>query len=310
MSAQAVASAVDAFCTQLEETHLMTSDSQFIEANRHDIAAVVETLDENDRKLRMIDNYMDDWRSELAKLKKLRDAAVQRRDMLQDVAQAMRKAFPAVRIGDQSNQIQPAMDRPSAPFSLRGHRGHLEAASTSVQSLASSGPARPQDSASVLREVINHAAAVGTAQAQASRARKEVRRAPLPLVSKKELEACGRHLVGRLTELKVNAALEELAGFAEQNAKDIQKLRNPKATFRDARKRLRLQDLESLARNNPCMQSRMWFLQSDTKRGTVVKFDKSGQALLQVLRHLKRVSEIRCRLAGEADIVYVYEDQA
>lgn len=83
------------------------------------------------------------------------------------------------------------------------------------------------------------------------------------------------------------------AGFAEQNAADLAKLKSRTTTFRDASKRKRLQALEALTREHRAMQTRMWFLQSDTKRGTAVKFDKTGQALLQLLRHLKRVSEVR-----------------
>ena len=71
------------------------------------------------------------------------------------------------------------------------------------------------------------------------------------------------------------------------------KLKSATATFRDAGKRKRFLALETLSRKHPCMHARMWFLQSDTKRGATVKFDKSGQALLLLLRHLKRVSEVR-----------------
>lgn len=67
MSIQAVEASVDALCTSLQESILLSSDSHFIEEHRHDIAAVVDVLDENDRKMRMIDNYMEDWRAELAK---------------------------------------------------------------------------------------------------------------------------------------------------------------------------------------------------------------------------------------------------
>lgn len=83
------------------------------------------------------------------------------------------------------------------------------------------------------------------------------------------------------------------AGFAEQNAADMVKLKSRAVTFRDAAKRKRLQALDGLAKEHRCIHTHMWFLQSDTKRGINVKFDKTGQALLQLLRQLKRVFEVR-----------------
>ena len=83
------------------------------------------------------------------------------------------------------------------------------------------------------------------------------------------------------------------AGFAEQNAADMLKLKRRGFTFRDGGKRLRMEALTELAREHRAMHTRMWFLQSDTKRGTAVKFNKTGQAILQLLRQLNRVTEVR-----------------
>lgn len=69
MSIQALEAAVDALCSNLQDSVLLSSDGQFIEENRHEIASIVATLDENDKKLRMIDNYLEDWRNELARVR-------------------------------------------------------------------------------------------------------------------------------------------------------------------------------------------------------------------------------------------------
>lgn len=52
-------------------------------------------------------------------------------------------------------------------------------------------------------------------------------------------------------------------------------------------------DLAAVAKANPRMQKHFWFLESDLKDGTILRCDRSGKGLLQLLRHLKRFSEVR-----------------
>lgn len=52
-------------------------------------------------------------------------------------------------------------------------------------------------------------------------------------------------------------------------------------------------DVSRVLASNPSMKKAFWFLEADLKRGTSVKMDNTGKALLQLLRHLKRFSEVR-----------------
>lgn len=95
-------------------------------------------------------------------LRKLHASAVQRRDMLQDVAHALKQQFPAARIGEQNSTFHPVGADAFAVAGQREHRGQWDPDTTSVHSYGSSGVARPNANASVLREVINNAAAAGS----------------------------------------------------------------------------------------------------------------------------------------------------
>lgn len=52
-------------------------------------------------------------------------------------------------------------------------------------------------------------------------------------------------------------------------------------------------NVAAAVQQNAALRGRFFFLESDLNRGTVAKRDKSGKALLQVLRHLKRLTEVR-----------------
>jgi Spindle and kinetochore-associated protein 1 len=51
-------------------------------------------------------------------------------------------------------------------------------------------------------------------------------------------------------------------------------------------------NVSMLLNQQPTLKSRFFFLESDLKDGAAVKRDKSGKSLLQLLRHLKRISEV------------------
>ena len=44
------------------------------------------------------------------------------------------------------------------------------------------------------------------------------------------------------------------------------------------------------------IRGKHWFLETDLKTGTVLKVDKTGKAILTVLRHLGRLSEVQLLL--------------
>ena len=82
------------------------------------------------------------------------------------------------------------------------------------------------------------------------------------------------------------------AGFAEYNAKQMAALKSKVSTFKSSEARKRMLDISAVAKANPRMHKHFWFLESDLKGGSVLKCDRSGKGLLQLLRHLKRFSEV------------------
>ena len=52
-------------------------------------------------------------------------------------------------------------------------------------------------------------------------------------------------------------------------------------------------DISRVTAANPSMKAAFWFMDIDMRNGTVVKMDNTGRALLQLLRHLKRFTEVR-----------------
>jgi hypothetical protein len=70
-------------------------------------------------------------------------------------------------------------------------------------------------------------------------------------------------------------------------------LKSKSATFKSSAARKRMLDLSVVAKMNPGMHSHFWFMESDLKDGSVLKCDRSGKSLLQLLRHLKRFREVR-----------------
>jgi hypothetical protein len=53
------------------------------------------------------------------------------------------------------------------------------------------------------------------------------------------------------------------------------------------------------------LKGRSWVLESDLKTGAAVRPDKSGRALLTLLRHLGRLQEARLQADGAAHLAYI-----
>lgn len=53
------------------------------------------------------------------------------------------------------------------------------------------------------------------------------------------------------------------------------------------------------------IRGRFWFVDSDLKKGTALKLDKTGKAILTVLRHLGRLTEVWPRYNSLGLPVYV-----
>lgn len=52
-------------------------------------------------------------------------------------------------------------------------------------------------------------------------------------------------------------------------------------------------DIQRVLAANPAMKRTFWFLETDLKNGVAVKMDNTGKSTLQLLRHLKRFTEVR-----------------
>lgn len=66
--------------------------------------------------------------------------------------------------------------------------------------------------------------------------------------------------------------------------------------------RERYQEVLAVLAKHKVGKGRHWFTEFDLRNGAAIKCDKSGKSTLQVLRHLKRLTEVRalCSLCGLA----------
>ncbi|KAM5554811.1 hypothetical protein ABKV19_022965 [Rosa sericea] len=110
---------------------------------------------------------------------------------------------------------------------------------------------------------------------------------PLWFVSAEELDSLSSYMRGRLTLEKVNAAINDMATYAEAN---YQLIAAPKKNVAGDRweKALEIRDIAM----HEAVKGKHFFLETDMK-GPSLKLDNSGKAILTVLRHLGRVSETR-----------------
>lgn len=111
--------------------------------------------------------------------------------------------------------------------------------------------------------------------------------APLWYVTAEELDSLSAYMKGRLTLDKVNAAINDMAAYAETNA---QLISAPKKKLAENtwEKALELRDIAM----TEAVKGKFFFLESDIK-GPSLKLDNTGKSILTVLRHLGRINETR-----------------
>ncbi|EEF50333.1 spindle and kinetochore-associated protein 1 homolog isoform X2 [Ricinus communis] len=114
-------------------------------------------------------------------------------------------------------------------------------------------------------------------------------RAPPPLwyITADELNSLPTYMRGRLTLDKVNAAINDMATYAESNAHLIGASKK-KLAENLWEKALQVRDIAM----TETVKGKHFFLESDIK-GPTLKLDNTGKAMLTVLRHLGRISETR-----------------
>ncbi|KAK4848837.1 hypothetical protein QYF36_017976 [Acer negundo] len=110
---------------------------------------------------------------------------------------------------------------------------------------------------------------------------------PLRYITSDELDSLSSYMRGRLTLEKVNAAISDMASYAETNA---QLISAPKKKLAENvwEKALELRDIAT----TEAVKGKHFFLEMDIK-GPSLKLDNTGKAILTVLRHLGRISETR-----------------
>ncbi|XP_050387331.1 spindle and kinetochore-associated protein 1 homolog [Argentina anserina] len=110
---------------------------------------------------------------------------------------------------------------------------------------------------------------------------------PLWFLSAEELDSLSSYMRGRLTLEKINAAINDMATYAEAN---YQLIAAPKKNVAGDRweKALEIRDIGM----HEAVKGKHFFLETDMK-GPSLKLDNTGKAILTVLRHLGRVSESR-----------------
>ncbi|KAL2536534.1 Spindle and kinetochore-associated protein 1-like protein [Forsythia ovata] len=110
---------------------------------------------------------------------------------------------------------------------------------------------------------------------------------PMWYITSDELDALPSYMKQRLTLDKVNAAINDMATYAEANAQIIVAPRKKLAeNMLD-----RALELREIARND-VVKGKPFFLEADIK-GPALKLDNTGKATLTVLRHLCRITETR-----------------
>ncbi|CAI0393705.1 unnamed protein product [Linum tenue] len=100
---------------------------------------------------------------------------------------------------------------------------------------------------------------------------------PLWYITSEELDSLSSYMRGRLTLDKINAAVNDIAAYAEAN---VQLLAAPKK-----------KELRDIAMTDAA-KGKHFFLETDVK-GPNLKLDNSGKAILTILRHLGRITETR-----------------
>lgn len=126
--------------------------------------------------------------------------------------------------------------------------------------------------------------------------------APRRYITTDELASVSSYMRGRLTTDKINAAIDEMAGLADANAAMVAAARRNKATGPDKKHAMWI---AFNVANHEQLKARSWVLEADLKSGSAVRLDKTGRALLTLLRHVGRLQEVRVQADGATHLIYI-----
>ena len=172
----------------------------------------------------------------------------------------------------------------------------VQSPATSASPTTSAVPAEPRNNGSS-----NEAAPPRNLEAK----RKPSATGPSPVprryITQEEFESVSPYMRNRLTADKVNAALDELITRAEATAALVYAARRNRPLGND---RKHAQWLLYNFANHEGLKGKVWVLEADLKSGAALRLDKTGKALLTLLRHLGRIGEARVSAEGSVHLVY------
>eukprot|EP01025_Chloroclados_australasicus_P021881 TRINITY_DN22820_c0_g2_i1.p2 TRINITY_DN22820_c0_g2~~TRINITY_DN22820_c0_g2_i1.p2 ORF type:complete len:295 (-),score=46.66 TRINITY_DN22820_c0_g2_i1:355-1239(-) len=130
------------------------------------------------------------------------------------------------------------------------------------------------------------------------------RQPPKVYVTVEEFDGVASYMKGRITRDKVNMAIDDLAEFAVDNQKLMQQIKSGTCRLSQQERQRAAELYHNVGVKN---KHRYWFCETDLRKGSNIKMDKTGKSILTILRHLGRVSEQRLNILGQQNIIYFLE---
>lgn len=242
-------SLMSSFNTRIAELkQLVIARNMYPASSVADLSSIDASLKVMELQVQKIRDRLREETHAIPKAKKLVEAAVRQQKKLNDMAACVPTHFPERAIG---------MVQEFKELSLEAGKEDRD-----IESIRFEEPAAPKG-------------------------RKARASAPIWHISSDELNSLPQYMKGRLTLDKVNAAVNDMAAYADANAQLIAAPRK-KLTENTLERALELREIAS---DEP-MKGNYFLLESDIK-GPTLKLDNTGKAILTVLRHLGRITERR-----------------
>lgn len=266
---------------ELQELTLLRADNASKDINSQDLVALDSSVQAVELKLREIQRFVNQEKQAVDKAKVLISACSKQRDQLQYLSTHLPTRLPeAVAV-----QSRPQQQAAGVPAPAKETSGDEVSDSDENRDTANQEPQPTR---------------------QAANDKKKRLKAPRRYISHAELASVSSYMRGRLTIETVNAALGDAASHSEANNRLMAAARSNSVKPAD---RKRATTLLHCVAGKEGIRGRFWFVDSDLKKGTALKLDKTGKAILTVLRHLGRLTEVRVSLDGMPQAAYVLQPE-
>ncbi|DBA84982.1 TPA: hypothetical protein ACH3X2_005721 [Trebouxia sp. C0005] len=278
-----VARAFAAKIQELQELTLLRVDNGSKDISSRELAALDTSVQAIEQKLRDIQHFIGQEKQAITKARALTKACALQQDQLEYIGTHLPARLP------EANSVSiNAQPQPVAGTSTSSKELPTEELETDENADTANVEAQP-------------AAAKQTAGDKKKRAK-----APRRYISQAELASVSGYMRGRLTIETVNSAIDDAASHSEANAKLMAATKSNSVKPAD---RKRATTLLHCVTGKEGIRGRYWFLESDLKGGTTLKMDKTGKAILTVLRHLGRLTEVRVSLDGTPQVAHVLQPE-